>query len=46
MKYLRRCMCEQRLRRIMARRLNQADQKAAFGISYSHSVRVREDRLS
>lgn len=45
MKYLRRVMCEQRLKRIMAKRINQVDQKAVFDLPYGHSIRIREDRL-
>lgn len=46
MKATRRAMCQLRLERIMARRLNQMDQKRAFGLGYGNSVRARGDRVT
>jgi hypothetical protein len=44
LKSLRRAMCAERLDVVMARRLNQIDQKRAFGLGYGHSVRARTDK--
>ena len=40
MKAARRAMCQLRLERIMARRLNQMDQMRGFGLGYGNSIRV------
>lgn len=45
MKAVRRCMCQLRLERIMARRLNSLDQFKAFGLGYGNSIRVVGDRV-
>lgn len=44
MKSSRRSMCQLRLERIMARRLNSLDQFQAFGLGYGNSIRVVGDR--
>lgn len=44
MKAIRRAMCQLRLERALARRLNSMDQKRAFGLSYGASIRVMGDR--
>ena len=46
MKAIRRAMCQLRLERALARRLNSMDQKHAFGLGYSNSTRVMGDRAS
>jgi hypothetical protein len=37
-------MCQLRLERALARRLNSMDQKKAFGLGYGSSIRVMGDR--
>lgn len=44
MKSMRRAMCQLRLERITARRLNSIDQKQAFGLGYGNSIRAIGDR--
>lgn len=44
MRSIRRAMCQLRLERALARRLNSMDQKQAFGLSYGASIRVMGDR--
>lgn len=44
MKAARRAMCQLRLERAMARRLNSIDQCKAFGLGYGRSIRVVGDR--
>lgn len=46
MKAVRRSMCQLRLERIMARRLNSMDQMLGFGLGYGNSIRVVGDRAS
>lgn len=44
MRAIRRAMCQLRLEKCIARRLNFIDQKSAFGIGYGNSIRVIGDR--